>query len=423
MSAFRRASIATRCAFALFAALLLGTTWLAEAAGGARAIPAPPHAVVSGWASATGDHVALAYADGSVRPSTFGDTVALNLRTRITAATRVPNTGGYWEAASDGNVFGYGNAPALGGMGGFPLNAPIFAIAPTASGQGYLLIGRDGGVFTFGDARFHGSASSLHLNLPVVGITMSPTGAGYRLVSRDGGVFGYGHVVFAGSLPRRHVRANDVVGIASTPTDKGYWIARRNGHVYAFGDAAPLGDALVSACDPIVAIIANPVAPGYRLVTDSGRTIPRGVAPGGDEPTGTNRVCGKLTGRLELPDTRIVAGTAMTGFLILDNQTGHPVRVTAGPGCAPKWAVTLGNQQIPNGPFFTQECSRRHFVLPVGAQQFPFTVAANYLTGVNPCNCLGPLPPDTYAARIVVIGIPFPPVASVLVHVVAPAVG
>jgi hypothetical protein len=256
----------------------------------------------------------------------------------------------------------------------------------------------------------------------VVGITTSPTGAGYRLVSRDGGVFGFGKVVFAGSLPRRGVRANDVVGIAATPTDKGYWIARRNGRVYAFGDAQPLGDALVSACDPVVAIIPNPVAPGYRLVTDSGRTIPRGVAPGGNEPTGTNRVCGRLTGRIELPNTTMVGGATMTGFLVLDNETGHPVRVVTRPDCAPKWAVTLGNREIPNGPVFTQECSHRRFVLPVGEVQRPFTVQASYLSwAAGSCTqCPPPLPPGDYAARVVVEGAPFPPIASIPVEVTAP---
>jgi hypothetical protein len=409
-----------RCALALFAALLLCGTWRAVAAGGAPAIPAQPHVVVNGYPSPAGDRFALVYADGSVRASTFGDAFSLNLRTRITGGARVPTGGGYWEVASDGNVFGYGTAPALGGLGGFPLNAPVFAIAPTPSGKGYLLVGRDGGVFTFGDAHFYGSASNLRLNQPVVGITTNAGGAGYRLVSRDGGVFGFGKVVFAGSLPRRHVRANDVVGIAATPTDQGYWIARRNGRVYAFGDASPLGGATVSACDPIAAIIPNPVAQGYRLVTDSGRTIPRGVAPGGDQSTGTNRVCGRLTGRMELPATTVTAGATMTGFLVLDNETGHPIRIAAARICAPKWIVSIGNQQIPNWPLFTQECSLRPFFLPVGEQQFPFAVTAEYLNGLNPCHCLGPLPPDTYAVRLNVAGAPFPPVASIAVQVVAP---
>ena len=419
MSATARRSIAARLALG-FGAVVLA---LGASPAGAAVQPRPLHVVVNGYSSVTGDRFALVYADGSVRASTFGDAFSLGLRTRITGGARVPTGGGYWEVASDGNVFGYGTAPALGGMGGFALGAPIFAIAPTASGLGYWLVGRDGGVFTFGDAHFHGSAANLHLNQPVVGITTSPTGAGYRLVSRDGGVFGYGKVLFAGSLPRRGVRANDVVGIAATPTDKGYWIARRNGRVYAFGDAQPLGDAMVSACDPIAAIIPNPVAQGYRLVTDSGRTIPRGVAPGGDQPTGTNRVCGKLTGRLELPATTIVAGARMTGFLVLDNETGHPVRIKTGPSCAPKWIVTIGNQQVPNWPLFTQECDPRPFVLPVGASQRAITLQAIYFTwpsGACTTQCPPPLPPGDYGARLVVDGAPFPPIASIPIEVVPP---
>ena len=76
--------------------------------------------VVNGYSSASGDRFALVYADGSVRASTFGDAFSLNLRTRITGGARVPTGGGYWEVASDGNVFGYGTAPRSAGWAAFP---------------------------------------------------------------------------------------------------------------------------------------------------------------------------------------------------------------------------------------------------------------------------------------------------------------
>ena len=44
--------------------------------------------------------------------------------------------------------------------------AAIVTVA-TADGGGYWEVASDGGVFAFGDARFHGSTGSLHLNAPI----------------------------------------------------------------------------------------------------------------------------------------------------------------------------------------------------------------------------------------------------------------
>ena len=40
-----------------------------------------------------------------------------------------PNTNGYWEVASDGGIFAFGDAGFFGSMGGKPLNKPIVGIA------------------------------------------------------------------------------------------------------------------------------------------------------------------------------------------------------------------------------------------------------------------------------------------------------
>src|SRR5262249_44881144 len=64
---------------------------------------------------------------------------------------------GYWLAAGDGGIFAYGNARFFGSTGALSLNAPIVAMAATATGLGYWLVGADGGVFAFGDAPFVGT--------------------------------------------------------------------------------------------------------------------------------------------------------------------------------------------------------------------------------------------------------------------------
>jgi len=384
----------------------------------AAPLPVPPHSVVGGFAQ-NGTGFSLVFADGSVRPAPFGDAFALRLPVRITGAAPVPGGGGYWEVAADGNVFSYGTtAGAFGGTGGLPLNQPILAIAATSTGKGYWLFSRDGGVFTFGDARFYGSAASLALRQPIMGVTTSPSGNGYRLVARDGGVFTFGKIPYAGSLPGLGVHVADVVGVAPTPSGDGYWIARSGGQVYAFGDAETLGNGTASSCDRFTAIIANPDAQGYRLVKASGRSVGFGDAPGGDTPTGTQSTCGQVSARIEFPSTSIVSGTAMTGYLVVDNETGVPLRLHTAGTCAPKWTVTLGNVQIPNVPQFSATCTPGPLVFPVGETQRSFTLRA---VCVATTECNGPsqsaLPPGQYSARLYHLGGAFPAVASVTIDV------
>ena len=82
---------------------------------------------------------------------------------------------GYWEVASDGGIFTFGNAGFYGSMGGHPLNKPIVGIASTPDGKGYWEVASDGGIFTFGDAGFYGSMGGHPLNKPIVGIAPYPS--------------------------------------------------------------------------------------------------------------------------------------------------------------------------------------------------------------------------------------------------------
>ena len=71
---------------------------------------------------------------------------------------------GYWEVASDGGIFSFGNAGFYGSMGSTPLNAPMVAMVSTADGRGYWTVASDGGIFAFGDAGFYGSMGGKPLN-------------------------------------------------------------------------------------------------------------------------------------------------------------------------------------------------------------------------------------------------------------------
>ena len=77
-----------------------------------------------------------------------------------------------------------------GSMGGSRLNQPIVGMAATPDGGGYWEVASDGGIFAFGDARFYGSMGGSHLNQPDRG---------------DGGHHRRRRLL-AGGVRRRHLR-------------------------------------------------------------------------------------------------------------------------------------------------------------------------------------------------------------------------
>ncbi len=88
----------------------------------------------------------------------------------IVAMAATPDGGGYWEVASDGGIFSFGDAGFYGSEGGHPLNAPIVGMAGAPDGGGYWEVASDGGVFSFGDAGFYGSEGGHPLDRPIVGM-------------------------------------------------------------------------------------------------------------------------------------------------------------------------------------------------------------------------------------------------------------
>jgi len=160
----------------------------------------------------------------------------------LVGVAATPSGKGYWEVASDGGVFAFGDAQFFGSMGGKSLNAPVVGVAATPSGKGYWEVASDGGVFAFGDAPFKGSKGGQPLKDPVSGITGTPSGQGYLLTAADGGVFAYGDAAFKGSMGTRPLAAS-VNSIVRTPSGGGYWLSAVDGGVFAFGDASYLGRA------------------------------------------------------------------------------------------------------------------------------------------------------------------------------------
>ena len=163
-----------------------------------------------------GPQVSATYAFGNAPVP--GPPITSNLP--LVGAAATSDGGGYWEVASDGGVFSFGDAAFHGSMGGRPLNAPIVGIAATPTGQGYWEVASDGGIFSFGDAAFSGSMGGRPLNAPIVGIAATPTGQGYWEVASDGGIFSFGDAAFSGSMGGRPLNA-PIVGIAATPDRPG----------------------------------------------------------------------------------------------------------------------------------------------------------------------------------------------------------
>ncbi len=112
--------------------------------------------------------------------------------------------GGYRIVSDDGRVSSFGNAGALGDLGGVTLVAPIIDAASTPTGSGYWLLGADGAVFSFGDAIYQGGAADILAAAAggqrAVAIASTPSGDGYWILASDGGVFTFGDAPMWGSL-------------------------------------------------------------------------------------------------------------------------------------------------------------------------------------------------------------------------------
>ena len=178
----------------------------------------------------------------------YGSMGGTVLNKPVVGVAATEDQGGYWEVASDGGIFSFGDAQFQGSMGGTPLNKPVVGIAATPyvpgiagapatpGGLGYWEVASDGGIFNFGDAKFYGSMGAKVLNKPVVGIAATPDGRGYWEVASDGGVFSFGDAKFYGSMGGS-VLNKPVVAIVSTPDGHGYWEMASDGGVFSFGDA------------------------------------------------------------------------------------------------------------------------------------------------------------------------------------------
>jgi hypothetical protein len=137
----------------------------------------------------------------------------------IFGMSATPKGGGYWEVASDGGIFSFGDASFYGSMGDKRLYWPVVGIASTPNGFDYWLVAADGGIFNFGNSGVLRLARRTRLNAFVVGRAPTPGGGGYWITGADCGIFNYGDANFCGSrgrpsLPFQRIKAPCVHSIS-----------------------------------------------------------------------------------------------------------------------------------------------------------------------------------------------------------------
>jgi len=208
----------------------------------------------------------------------LGPATGMRLNASIADMAARPQGDGYWLAAADGGVFGFGQAQFHGSAAGQRLAAPVVGIAATPSGNGYWLVAADGGVFSFGDAPFEGSIASRAFSTlaPIVAIESTPSGHGYWLTSADGGVFTFGDAQFEGAAVAVHHGA-PVVAMAPTPSGYGYYLLSADGGVFAFGDARFQG-APVDGTHVATGIVLGAGNRGYQVSRSDGAVVGFGGA-------------------------------------------------------------------------------------------------------------------------------------------------
>ena len=313
-------------ASAVLAGLSLVVAWLAVTVG----YGAPPVEGVTApskgyWLGAS-DGGIFGFGDATF----FGSTGALPLNKPIVGMAATMSGKGYWEVASDGGVFNFGDARFFGSTGAIILNKAIVGLAATPSGKGYWLVASDGGIFGFGDAVFFGSTGALTLNKPIVGMAATPSGKGYWLVASDGGIFGFGDAGFHGSTGGITL-AEPIVGMASSPSGKGYWLVASDGGIFAFGDAKFLGSTgALTLNQPMVAMAASPTGLGYWLVASDG-----GIFNFGDAAffgsTGAIRLNRPIVAMAATPGVPAVVADTTKPAVTVKKAAGQPDPTKASP--------------------------------------------------------------------------------------------
>ena len=184
-----------------------------------------------------------------------------------TAADTAPARSGYWALSSDGKVFNFGDAPALGHA-----DAGAVDLEPTLTGKGYWTLNRNGAVQAFGDAAKLGDVDLRQVpdgEIPA-SLSATPSGKGYWVFTNRGRTIAFGDAPFLGDMNATKLNG-PILGSVATPTGKGYYMVASDGGIFAFGDAAfagSMGDKKLNA--PVQSLVPDSDGAGYWLVASDG---------------------------------------------------------------------------------------------------------------------------------------------------------
>ena len=146
-----------------------------------------------------------------------------------------PSGQGYWILDTAGRVHPFGDAPHFGDVvaSGLAPGEAPASLSATPTGAGYWVFTDRGRAIPFGDAAFLGDMSATALNGPVLDSVATPSGHGYYMVASDGGIFAFGDARFAGSMGGRRLNA-PVRSLVPDADGAGYWLVASDGGVFAF---------------------------------------------------------------------------------------------------------------------------------------------------------------------------------------------
>ncbi len=160
-------------------------------------------------------------------------------------------------------------------LGGTPFGERRLFRAAVANpqGDGYWQIATNGDVYAYGAAQLHARHEpDTHLSWPIA-MRTTASGDGYWTMDQNGKILTYGDAEHFGDLNRG---TKDAVDLAITPTGRGYWILLLNGEVHTFGDAVwygnttPTGDVTVGVSNQARSIESHPVTMGYWILHADG---------------------------------------------------------------------------------------------------------------------------------------------------------
>jgi hypothetical protein len=138
---------------------------------------------------------------------------------------------------------------------------------------------------------------------------------------------------------------------------------------------------------PVVGMASDAVTGGYWLVAADGGIFSFGA------PFYGSAVAPSLTMQVVLDRTRVVAGTIISGVVVLTNTTPGPVSVTY---CPDGGLVEVGlmNSHIPFDPAISTVYCSATLQLPPGPSDFPIQVLTTYQSCVETGAEAVPSPPS-----------------------------